>query len=150
MKMKIFVMVSTIILLAFGQAGCSTSQTSAKPQPKPAVQTTPPAQPTTADLEKAFQDELNGLATIETNVSTGNYKDAETVATSLHEEFQTVILPFLKEKKGQDYADGILIKNMMSYRAAIKNQKSKDIEKLIKSNQDNLYNIAPLVGVSLK
>lgn len=149
MKMKIFVMVSTILLLAFGQAGCSTSQTSAKPQPKPAAQTTPPAQPTTADLEKAFQDELNGLATIETNVSTQNYKDAETVATSLHNEFQTVILPFLKEKKGQQYADGIL-KKYTELQEAIKNQKSKDIEKLIKTNLDNLYTIAPLVGVSLK
>lgn len=149
MKMKFFVLVSTILLLIFGQAGCSTSQTSAKPQPKPAVQTTPPAQPTTADLEKAFQDELNGLATIETNVSTGNYKDAETAATSLHDEFQTVILPFLKEKKGQAYADGIL-KKYNELQEAIKNQKSKDIEKLIKTNLDNLYTIAPMVGVSLK
>lgn len=145
MKTKILVMASSIVLLAFGQAGCST-QTTAKPQPKPAVQQAQPSPPT---VEQAFQDELNGLATIETDVSTGNYTDATTVANTIHEEFHTVIFPPLKEKKGQAYADNIHTK-YDQLQNAIKTQNSKDIAKLLKTNQDTLYNIAPMVGVSLK
>jgi hypothetical protein len=100
-------------------------------------------------LTKAFQDELNGFTTIEQDVNKGDYTSATTLAGNLHDEFHAAILPPLKEKKGETYAEDIHGK-YDELQDAISSKNNSKIAELIKVNRDNLNTVAKILGVSLK
>ncbi len=102
----------------------------------------------TTGLAQAFQDELNGFTTIEHEINKGNYTDATTLANNLHDEFHAAILPPLKAKRGDTYAENIHSK-YDELQDAIKNKDTAKIAQLIKINRDNLHTIANILGVSL-
>jgi len=100
-------------------------------------------------LAKAFKDELDGFTTIEQDIKKGDYKSANTIAGKLHDEFHAAILPPLKAKKGEAYAEEIHGK-YDALQDAISSNNNTNITKLIKVNRDNLNKVAEILGVSLK
>ncbi len=108
--------------------------------------TTQSGQPT--GLSQAFQDELNGFTTIENDINKGNYSDATTLANNLHDEFHAAILPPLKAKKGETYAENVHSK-YDELQDAIKAKDTAKIAQLIKVNRDNLHTAATILGVQL-
>ena len=101
-----------------------------------------------SSLKKAFQDELNGFSTIESDVKKGDFQSASTLASSLHDEFHAAILPPLKQMKGSTYAENIHGKYDELQDAVTSKDKTK-IAELIKVNRDNLNTVAKILGVSL-
>ncbi len=100
-------------------------------------------------IQKAFQDELNGLTTVEQDIKKGDYQNASLIADQLHEEFHAVILPPLTEKKGKEYAEDIHGK-YDELQDAIKQKNKANITQLVKVNRDNLQTVADILGISLK
>jgi hypothetical protein len=100
-------------------------------------------------LKQAFQDELDGFTTVEKDVSKGDYKSAKTLAGKLHDEFHAEILPPLKDKKGETYAENIHGK-YDELQDAISSEDTKKISQLVKVNRDNLHTVAKILGVSIK
>ncbi|MCQ6282795.1 hypothetical protein [Bacillus sp. EB600] len=100
-------------------------------------------------LTKAFQDELNGFTIIEQDVNKGDYTSATTLAGNLHDEFHAAILPPLKAKKGETYAEDIHSK-YDELQDAVTSKNNSKIAELIKVNRDNLNTVAKILGVSLK
>lgn len=140
-------------LLLFSLAGCGTSQnnqsqsngTSKSSQD----QSMKGMNMGNQSLAKAFQDELNGFTTIEQDVNKGDFKSATTLASNLHDEFHAAILPPLKDKKGETYAENIHGK-YDELQDAITSKNTTKIADLIKVNRDNLTIVSKILGVSLK
>ncbi len=99
-------------------------------------------------LKQAFQDQLNGFTTIQDDIKNGNYSDATAVANKLHDEFHAVILPPLKAKKGDAYAEAIHSK-YDALQDAIAAKDTAKINSLVKINRDNLHTVASILGISL-
>ena len=160
MNKKIFVVVIGT-LLALSLTGCGTSQDNNKSQGKNETQSNSASKPSQdhsmkgmqmenqQPLTKAFQDELNGFTTIEQDVNKGDYKTATTVATNLHDVFHAAILPPLKDKKGETYAEDIHGK-YDELQDAITSENATKIAEQIKVNRDNLITVSKILGVSLK
>lgn len=100
-------------------------------------------------LSIAFQDELNGFTTIEQDVKKGDYSSAKQTADQLHNEFHAEILPPLKAKKGNTYAENIHSK-YDELQDAVSSKDPTKIAQLIKVNRDNLNTVAKILGVSIK
>jgi uncharacterized lipoprotein YehR (DUF1307 family) len=150
---KIFtVIVGAILVISL--AGCGTSPSNNKSQNKSASKSSQDKSMKgmkmgNQSLTKAFQDELNGFTTIENDVKKGDYKSATTVANNLHEEFHAAILPPLKDKKGETYAEDIHGK-YDELQDAVASKNNTKIAEMIKVNRDNLNTVAKILGVSLK
>ena len=99
MNRKNFMTASLVLSLGFGLAGCSSSQQptqQAQPAPNQTQKTTPDqskAAPNNAQLQKAFQDELNGLTIIETDVKKGDMDTVGKIFDQIHDEFHAAVLP---------------------------------------------------------
>ncbi|AJA46944.1 hypothetical protein CPAST_c08440 [Clostridium pasteurianum DSM 525 = ATCC 6013] len=100
-------------------------------------------------LNKAFTDELTGLATIEQDVKKNDFTDAEKLAQQLHEKFHMEIVPALADKKGKDYAEDIHSK-YHELQDAVKSKDTAKIAELIKVNRDNLDTTANILEISIK
>ncbi|WCK53168.1 hypothetical protein PP175_17390 [Aneurinibacillus sp. Ricciae_BoGa-3] len=103
----------------------------------------------TQGLEKAFADELNGLAKMEQDANKGDIKNDAALADQLHEEFHAAILTPLKAKKGNTYAEDIHGK-YDELQDAVKKQDKNKILELVKVNRDNLHKVADILGVKIK
>ncbi|WP_397539195.1 hypothetical protein [Rummeliibacillus pycnus] len=147
--------------LAFSLTGCGTSQDHNQSQSNTLTQSNTTSKSTKDDsmkgmemennqaLAKAFKDELDGFTTIEQDIKKGDYKSANTIAGKLHDEFHAAILPPLKAKKGEVYAEEIHGK-YDALQDAITSKDNTNITKLIKVNRDNLKKVAEILGVSIK
>lgn len=148
-------------LLALSLAGCGTSQDANTSQVKKETQSNSASKPSQDHtmkemqmddqhpLTKAFNDELNGFTTIEQDIKKGDYKHATVIATNLHDVFHAAILPSLKVKKGETYAEDIHGKYDELQDAILSNNTTKIAEQ-IKVNRDNLITVAKILGVALK
>jgi hypothetical protein len=158
---------SLILSLSIIQAGCSSSQ---QPQnqsaPNKSAQTgsgnmnmdhnkmnmgssSNSSASTNQGLQKAFVDELNGLAKMEQDAQKGNVKNDSALADQLHEEFHAAILSPLKDKKGNTYAEDVHSK-YDELQDAVKKQDKNKILQLVKVNRDNLQKAADILGVKIK
>jgi hypothetical protein len=135
--------ISCVLLLGVVGTGCSLNP-SKESQPKNAVETA-----ASSNLEKAFQDEMNGLDVVEHDISKGDYENAQTIVGLLHERLHASIIPSLEEKKGNSYANELHVK-YHDLQDAIKEKKDTSISTLIKDNKANLVKVADLLGVSSK
>lgn len=149
--------ITTIIIgaaLTFSLAGCGTSQNNSQSK-----NTTQSSNATKSNqnnsmkgmkmgnqqpLAQAFQDELKGFTTIEQEMKTGDYTSASTLAGKLHDEFHAAILPPLKAKKGETYAEDIHGK-YDELQDAITSKNNSKIADLIKVNRDNLNKVASIL-----
>ncbi len=143
----------TGVLMVLVLAGCGQQQASVSTNNANTgmgnmvmTNTTPAAQ--TIGLAQAFEDELNGFTAIENDINKGNYPDATTLANNLHDEFHAAILPPLKAKKGDAYAENVHSK-YDELQDAIKDKDTDKIAQLIKVNRDNLHTVASILGVQL-
>lgn len=160
MNKKIMAVISGALVI-FCLAGCGTSQSNNNSQSKNTSQSNSASKSTQDSsmkgmkmdnqqpLTKAFQDELNGFSAIELDVKKGDFKSATTLANSLHDEFHAAILPPLKAKKGQTYAEDIHGK-YDELQDAITSKSPIKIAELIKVNRDNLHTVSGILGVSIK
>jgi hypothetical protein len=150
-------LIATIGLVSIlGLAGCSSSSHKdnssmsgmSKQEMKNMNDTQHQASKVNSPLNQAFNDELNGFTKIEQEIKKKDYKDANNLATKLHDEFHASILPPLKAKKGATYAENIHGKYDELQNAIT----SKDVTKmnqLIKVNRDNLHTAAKILNVKL-
>ncbi|NRD78070.1 hypothetical protein HPT25_11800 [Bacillus sp. BRMEA1] len=154
MRKKMIAFISGALLL-FGLAGCGTSQSNNQSQNTASSKSSHDHSSMKGmdmgdqSLTKAFQDELKGFTTIEQDIKKGDYKSATTVATNLHDEFHAAILPPLKDKKGETYAENIHGKYDSLQDAIVSKDHSK-IAEMIKVNRDNLISVAKILGVSVQ
>lgn len=135
-------------LLIFGLAGCGNSSNTNKDSSMKGMK----MDSSTSDqkaLKQAFQDELNGFTAVEKDVNKGDYQSAKPLAAKLHDEFHAEILPPLKTKKGETYAENIHGK-YDELQDAISNEDTAKISQLIKVNRDNLHIVAKILGISIK
>jgi hypothetical protein len=139
------------VLLASSLVGCgrSDNKSASKPKQDQSMKNMKGMKMGDQSLTKAFQDELNGFTTIENDVNKGDFKTASAVADNLHNEFHAAILPPLKDKKGETYAENIHGKYDELQDAVASKDKTK-IAQMIKVNRDNLVTVAKILGVSLK
>lgn len=151
------------VALTISLAGCGSSQTkSANAQVKSTSNNTQSQTSQSSDssanssgstsqgaLAQAFQDELNGFTTIEQDVKKSDYASAKKIADQLHNEFHAEILPPLKAKKGNTYAENIHSK-YDEMQDAVTNKDDTKITQLIKVNRDNLHTVAKILGVTIK
>lgn len=154
MNRKNFMTASLVLSLGFGLAGCSSSQQptqQAQPAPNQTQKTTPDqskAAPNNAQLQKAFQDELNGLTIIETDVKKGDMDTVGKIFDQIHDEFHAAVLPPIKAKNAN------LAKDMHSkfdeLDDAIGNKDKNKILSLLKVNHDSLTQGAKELGISIK
>ncbi|WEG13668.1 hypothetical protein PU629_04690 [Pullulanibacillus sp. KACC 23026] len=138
-------------LLIFGLVGCGSSSNTNKDSSMKGMKMDSSMKMGNQDknsLKQAFQDELNGFTTIENDVNKKDYKSAKTLAGKLHDEFHAEILPPLKDKKGETYAENIHGK-YDELQDAISDENTSKISSLIKVNRDNLHTVAKILGVSL-
>jgi hypothetical protein len=133
-------------LLIFGLVGCGGSSNTNKDSSMKGMKMGNQNQKA---LKQAFQDELDGFTAVNKDVSKGDYKSAKTLAGKLHDEFHAEILPPLKAKKGEAYAENIHGK-YDELQDAISNEDTSKIAELIKVNRDNLHNVAKILGVSIQ
>lgn len=102
----------------------------------------------TSGLTQAFQDELNGFTSIESDIKSGDWSKATTLASNLHDEFHAAILPPLKAKKGNTYAEDIHSK-YDALQDAINAKNKTQIAQLIQVNRTNLHTVAQILGITL-
>ncbi|MDP4147587.1 MAG: hypothetical protein Q8936_24490 [Bacillota bacterium] len=147
------VIIASLLLLCL--AACGTPQSNNKPQSNNASKsnkdTSMKDMPmgNQQSITNAIKDELNGFTTIEQDVKKGDYNTATTVANKLHDKFHSFILPPLKEKKGETYAEDIHGK-YDELQDAISSKSTTKITELIKVNRDNLKTVSKILGVSIK
>ena len=147
---KLFAIIVGFLLVSslFG-CGTSTNKSASKPKQDQSMKNMKGMKMGNQSLTTAFQDELNGFTTIENDVNEGDFKTASAVADNLHNEFHAAILPPLKDKKGETYAENIHGKYDELQDAVASKDKTK-IAQMIKVNRDNLNMAAKILGVSLK
>ncbi|SDX06224.1 hypothetical protein SAMN04489725_1464 [Alicyclobacillus hesperidum] len=97
-------------------------------------------------LSKAFVDEYSGFDRIQADISKGDYNDALNIANSLHDEFHVAILPPLRDKKGDTFAEAVHSKYDALQDAIQSHDKSK-ILILLTINRSNLKMVAKILGV---
>ena len=150
---KLFAIIVGVLLVS-SLVGCGTSDNKSASKPKQDqsmknMKNMKGMKMGDQSLTQAFQDELNGFTTIENDVNKGDYKSASAIADNLHNEFHAAILPPLKDKKGETYAENIHGKYDELQDAVASKDKTK-IAQMIKVNRDNLTTVAKILGVSLK
>lgn len=101
-----------------------------------------------SSLAQVFQDELNGFSTLQMDVSKGDYKDAESLASKLHDEFHAAILPPLESVKGKTYAEEIHSK-YDALQDAVASRNLSNISALLKTNTKNLKKVAGILNIQL-
>jgi hypothetical protein len=151
-QMKRKSLITPLLVLSFGLglAGCSTAQQPTQPAP-PSQQ---PAQDSNQSntspnkVQQAFQDEVRGMATLETAVNKNDFTSAAKIFDLLHDEFHASVLLPVKNKDAK-LADAMHA-NFDSLEDAVNSKDKKKCLTLIKSNLDKFSLAAKVMGVSLK
>src|SRR4051794_26565044 len=94
---KHIIFASIILLMGLVQAGCSSSQQPAHDHSHH-EHGDHATKPDNAQTKKAIQDELKGLATIESDVKKGDFKNAGTLFEQIHGEYHSAVLPPVEAK----------------------------------------------------
>ncbi|HJV47257.1 MAG TPA: hypothetical protein VJ824_16185 [Bacillota bacterium] len=153
----------TVVLalsLGFGLSGCGSDEhhehgqkigTAQQPAPTQ-QQNNQVSQPTDSlsnvQIEKAIQDELNGLTTIETAVNKGDFEAASKTFEPIHDEYHAAVLPPIKAKN-QKLAEDMHSK-FDALDAALDAKDKNKILSAIKTNRDSLNQAAKELGISVK
>ncbi|MED0735787.1 hypothetical protein [Aneurinibacillus thermoaerophilus] len=155
MRTKNVIFASLVLLFGLGLTGCSSSSQQpaqdhvhheeGQPHQHEGGDTT---SPNNTQVEKAIKDEIQGLATIESNVNKNDFQSASTLFDQIHEEYHSAILPSVKAKNAKLAED--MHGKFDALEDAIKNKDKTKTLNMIKINRDNLNQAAKELGISLK
>ncbi|MGD8192165.1 hypothetical protein ACQCN2_19520 [Brevibacillus ginsengisoli] len=149
MKMNRLLSVSLILLLGLGQAGCGSQQPSTpQASPEHQEQSNQSNIPSSSQFGKAIQDELNGLASIESDIAKGDIDSASKTFETIHEEYHASVLPPIKEKNAKLSED--MHTKFDSLDDAIGSKDKDKILKAIKVNRESLKQASKEMGISIQ
>lgn len=156
MKVNKIVFASLTLFLSLGLAACSSSSQQSKQDQTKQAETTQQHEhestnttgPSNSQVGKSIQDEINGLAAIESSVNKDDFKSAAATFEQIHEEYHAAVLPAVEDKDAKLGED---MHNKFDALEEAINSKDKNLTlNMIKVNRNNLNQAAKELNINLK